>query len=114
MTFNRLVRIGWRCRRHVLARPGRAIQLALQSLDEVPFHQNDRRKLVVGVHLELHVVAPRETVMTAVRAPSVRIQCPVERHALDGVEGGPARDFLITRLVGAALGLRQRERSRPA
>ena len=114
MTFNRLVGIGGGAEGHLLARPGRAIQLALQNLDEVSFHQNDRRELVVGVHLELHVVAPRETVMTAVRAAAVGIQRPVERHPLDTIESGTARDFLIPRLVGAPLRFGQRRGARPA
>ena len=80
--FDRLIRIGRRAEGDVLARPRRPIELAREHLDEVALHENHRRELVVGVHLELHVVAAREAVVAAVRAAAIRIERPVERHAL--------------------------------
>ena len=70
--------------------------------------ENHRRELVVGVHLELHVIAAGEAVVAAVRAAAVRIQRPVERHALDAVQRRAAGDFLIAGLVGARFRLGER------
>ena len=106
--FDRLVRIGGRAERDVLARPRRSVELARQHVDEVRLHQDDRRELVVGVHLELHVIAAREAVMAAVRAPAVRIERPLERHPFDAVQRRPAGDFLIPCVVGTTFRLGQR------
>src|SRR6185503_4295408 len=52
--------------------------------------------------------AARIAVMTAVRAAAVRIQRPLERHPFDAVQLRSAGDFLVARLIGAALRLGQR------
>ena len=80
----------------------------VEHLDEVVLHENHRRELVVGVHLELRVIAAREAVVAAVRAAAIGVERPVERHPLDAVQRRTAGHFLIARLVGAALGLGQR------
>jgi hypothetical protein len=46
--------------------------------------------------------------MTTVSTSAIRIQRPVERHALYRIQGRAAGDLLISRLVGAALGLVER------
>ena len=106
--FDRLIRIGRGADRDLLPCPRRPIQLAPEHVDDVVLDENDRRELVVGVHLELHVIAPGETVMTAVRAAAIRVQRPAERHALDAVQRRPAGDFLIAGLVGARFGFSER------
>src|SRR5262245_3679922 len=78
-----------------------------QHLDKILLDQDDRRELVVRVHFELHVVPPCEAVVATVRASAIGVQGPVERHALDPVEGRSTDDLLVSRLVGATLGLRQ-------
>ena len=85
-----------------------SIQLPLEDLHEVALHENHRRELVVGVHLELHVISTREAIVAAVCAAPIGIEGPVEWHALNAIERRPAGDFLIARLVGASLGFGQR------
>jgi hypothetical protein len=107
VAFDRLVRIGRRTEGDLVARPSRFVQLAPQDFHEVPLDQDDRGELVVRVHLELHVVPPREAVMAAVRTAAIGIQRPLERHSLHAVQGRPADDLLIARFVGSPLGLGQ-------
>ena len=64
--------------------------------------------MIVGTELELRLVAPREAVVAAVRAAAVRVERPVERHALDGVQRRPAGDFLIARRIRPPLRLVER------
>jgi hypothetical protein len=70
--FDRLIRIGGGAERHEFARPRRPIELARQHVHEVLLHQDHRRELIVGIHLELHVIAAREAVVAAVRAAAIR------------------------------------------
>ena len=46
------------------------------TLNEVAFHENHRREIVVGVHFELDVIPAREAVVAAVRAAAIRVQAP--------------------------------------
>ncbi len=104
VTLDRLIRIGGGSNSDGLTRPGRPVEFPCQYGDDVLLHQNHRREVVVGVQLELDVVAAREAVVTAVRATAIRVERPRERHAFDGIERRAASDFLIARLIGAALG----------
>ena len=61
-----------------------------------------------GPELELRLIAAGEAVVAPVRASAIGIQRPVEGHALHRIQRGSARDFLVARLVGAALRLVQR------
>jgi hypothetical protein len=108
MAFDRLVRIGRRAKGDELARPRRPIELPAQHVHHVALDENDRRELVVGVHLELHVIPAREAVMATVGAAAVRVECPVERHPAHGIERGPAGHLLISRLVGTPVGFGER------
>ncbi len=108
VSFDRLIWVGRRAERDLLARPRRPIELALQHVDEVPLDENDRRELVVGVHLELGVIAAGEAVVAGVRAAAVRVERPVERHPLDRVQGRSTVHFLVGRFIGPSLGLGQR------
>ena len=72
--FDRLIRIGCRAERRQLARPRRMIELASKHVDEVGLDENQRRKRVVRVELELRLVAAREAVVAGVRAAAIRIQ----------------------------------------
>ena len=101
VAFDRLVAVGRGADGDVVALPGRLLQLAAQHLDEVRLDEDDRRELVVRAQLELRVVAARVAVVAAVRAAAVRIEGPLEGHALDRIERRPAADFLISRGVGA-------------
>ena len=65
-----------------------------------------------GVHLELHVVAAGEAVVAAVGAAAVRVERPVERHALDAVERRAAGDLLVARLRRRGARLRSAPRCR--
>jgi hypothetical protein len=109
--FDRLVRIGGGAERHLLARPRRLVQLALQDLDEVRFDEDHRRELVVGIHFELDVIAAGEAVVAAVGAAAIGIERPLERHAFDAVQRRPADDLLVASGVRATLGFRQRCRA---
>src|SRR5262245_48229804 len=91
-----------------LADPRRPIDFTPQYVDEVPFHEDHRRKLIIDVHLELDVVATGKAVMASVRATSVRVEGPIERHAADTVERRAADDFLVAGPIGAAIGFGQR------
>ena len=82
-----------------------------QHFDEVRLHENHRRELVVGVHLELRVITPRVAVVAPVGAAAVGVQRPLERHPVDAVERRAARDFLVARRVGTTLGFGERSRS---
>ena len=101
--FDRLIRIGRRAERRQLARPARMIELAAQHLDEVRLDEDHRRKLVSDAELELRLVAAREAVVARVRAAAVRVQRPLERHPLDGIQRRAAADFLVASGVGAPL-----------
>ncbi len=100
--LDRLVRIGGGAERDLLAPPGRAMQLVAQPRHEVGLDEDQRRELIVGVELELRLVAAREAVVTAVGAAAIGVERPLERHSADPVEGRTAADFTIRRLVGAA------------
>src|SRR5262245_31468460 len=66
--------------------------------------------MVAGAQLELRLVPPRETVMAAVGAAAIRVEGPVERHPLNGVQCRTAGDLLIPGCVGPQLRLIQRRR----
>ena len=63
--------------------------------------------LVACAELELRLISPRVTVVAAVRAAAVRIQRPLERHSLHGIERGSAGDFLVAGRVRPANSPRQ-------
>ena len=77
VAFDRLIRIGGRAERHLVALPRRTIEFALKHLHEVALHEDDRRELVTRVQLELRVIPAGEAVVAGVRAAAVRIQRPV-------------------------------------
>ena len=85
--------------------PARASRTAYrapaQDLDQVGLDEDDRREVIVGPELELRLVAAREAVVAGVRAAAVRVQRPVERHALHRVQRRAAGDLLVARGVGA-------------
>src|SRR5690348_2902257 len=99
MPFDWLIWVGRRAERDLFTRPGRAIELTTKDLDEVALHQNDRREVVVGIHLELDVVASREAVVATMRTAAVRVQRPLKRHTVHAVQSRPASHFLVRRLV---------------
>src|SRR4029077_7434439 len=66
--------------------------------------------LVAGVHLELCVVAPRETVVAAVRAAAERGERPGERDTHDALQSRAARDFLVVGAGGEMLRIDQSRR----
>src|SRR5439155_21417023 len=74
-------------------------------------HEDERRELVAGTQLELRLISAGETVMTAVRAAAERVQRPVERHSLDGIQRRSERHLLVPRIVRPALRLIERVRS---
>jgi hypothetical protein len=89
--FRRLVRVGGRADRDVLALPGRPGELGPQHVGDVDLDA-DRPAVAlverpVGAVLEGADVAER----AAVDAAHVRVQRPPERHALDAVERRLAR-----------------------
>ena len=73
------------------------------TLDEVGLHENHRRELIVSAELELRVIPARVAVVAAVGAAAIRVQRPLERHALHAIQGRAARDFLIRGGIGAAV-----------
>ena len=81
-----LIWIGRSAERHQLARPRRAIELTPQHLDQVAFHENHGREVIVRIHFELDVIAPGEAVVTPVRASAIRVEGPMEGHALHTIE----------------------------
>ena len=107
VSFDRLIRIGRGAECDELAAPGRSIELTRQHVGEVRLHQDDRRELITHAQLELGVIAAGEAVVATVGASAVRIERPVEGHALNAIERRAARHLLIGRGVGAALGLGQ-------
>ena len=111
VAFNRLVRVGRGAERDLLSLPRRSIELATEHLREVGLDENDRRKFVARVHLELGVIAPGETVVTAVGAATIGIERPPERHAFDAVQRRSAPHLLIARGIGATFRLGQCRRS---
>ena len=77
----------------------------LQHFGEVRLHEDHRREVIAGSELELRLIPAREAVVAAVRAAAIRVERPVEGHALDGIERGPAGHFLVARGVRAPLRL---------
>ena len=108
VTFDRLVGIGRGADGHLLARPRRLVELAAQHFRKIRLHEDDRREVIARPQLELRLIPAREAVVAGVRAAAIRVQRPVEGHALDGIERGPASHFLIARRVRAALRLVER------
>ncbi len=102
MAFDRLVTVGRGADCDVLAGPRGPRQFTFEHLDEVLLYQNHRREFVVGVHLELAVIAPRIAIMATVRAAAIGVERPVERHSFHAVERRTAGHFLIGRLIGAS------------
>ena len=107
VTLDGLVHVGRGPECHVLPLPRRAIELAPQHVDKVLLHENDRRKLVAGAHLELRVIAAREAVVATVGAAAIRIERPFERHPFHRVQGRTAGHFLIACAIGTVRGIRQ-------
>ena len=107
--FDRLIAVGGGADRDVARRSRTAASSSrVEHVDEVLLDEDDRRELVVGVHLELGVVAARVAVVAAVRAAAIGIEGPLERHPLDAVQRRAAGDLLIARLIGPPLRLGQR------
>src|SRR5687767_5174381 len=105
MPFDRLIRIGCCPHRDLLAGPCRTIELIFEDLDQIRLYENDRRKLVARAELELGLVPADETVIKCVRAAAIRVERPVEWHALDRVQRRAAGDFLISGGIRTQLGL---------
>src|SRR5262245_42571164 len=107
-SFDRLVTVrgGAECRQFTFPRWLR--ELLPEHRDEVRLHQNDRRELIVCAELELPVIAPGIAVVAAVRASTVRIQCPGEGHPLHRVERRTAHDLLITSRIRSRHGVGER------
>src|SRR4029079_97992 len=84
--FDRLITVGGRADRNEFTAPGWLPKLSPQNINEVRLYQNHRRELIVGTQFELRVVAARVAVVTAVRAATIGIQRPLERHPLDRIE----------------------------
>ena len=108
VALDRLVGIGGGSDGDRVTRPGRLVELPAEYLDQIHLHEDQRRELVVRAELELRLITASEAVVAAVRAAAVRVQRPVERHALHRVQRRAAGDFLIARRVGAALRLVER------
>ena len=83
-------------------------QLAGEHLWKVRLHQDDRREVVAGAHLELRVIAAGKAVVAGVRAAAIGVQRPLERHALRAVERRATHHFLVGRVIGAPVGVGQR------
>src|SRR5688572_20952331 len=107
VAFYRLVDVGGRSHRDVLALPRRPIELFPEYVDEIPLHENDGRKGVAAVELELHVIAPREAIVAAVRAAAIWVERPVERHAFHRVQRGSTGNLLVLGAVRPMRGIRQ-------
>ena len=106
--FDRLIGISGGAEGHLFARPRPRRQLALQHLHEVGLHEDHRREVVTLAEFELMLIAPRKAVVAAVRASPIRIQRPLEWHALHAVQGRLAADLLVGGVVGARGGTGQR------
>ena len=105
-SLDRLIGIGGGAERG-LSRVQWPGQFAPQHLDEVGLDEDHRGEVVVGVELELGLIAAGEAVVAAVRAAPVAVEGPLEGHAVDPVERRAAADFLVGSLVGAADGVGQ-------
>src|SRR5438105_5840465 len=108
MPFDRLIRIRWRPECDLFTHPRRLVELAPEHLREIHLHEDERREVVARSELELRLVPPRKAVVTPMRAAAIRVQRPVERHALDWIERRPAGDFLVARFVRTPLRLVER------
>ena len=89
--LGRLVRIGGRADRDRLALPRSPAELAPEHVGDVRLHPDRAPVAVVGgpVGSLLEVADVAEG--AAMDAAHVRVQRPLERHAANGVQGGPAR-----------------------
>src|SRR5206468_1062064 len=81
-----LVGVGGRSDRDGFATPAPPGQLHPEDERSVDLDEDDPREVVARGQLEVGVIPPGETVMTAVRTPPVRIRAPPEPHPPDGVQ----------------------------
>ena len=78
-----------------------------QRLRQVGLHEDHGGKLIAGIELEVLLVFARVAVLARVGAAAVRIEGPLEWHALRPIERGLHVHFLIRGLIRPPLGLGQ-------
>src|SRR5262249_24888775 len=94
-SLGRLVRVGRRPDRHLLASPRAPPELAPKDLGDVHLDADRAPVAVVGGAVGAALEAADVTEGAAMGTARVRVQRPRERHALDPVQSGAAGLFAV-------------------